>query len=73
MCRHTNSPNGIMEFLIVRITERLCGEGLAGPEYAMEFMGLSAAPLADMNPEQDSTREGGVAAGEGMQVLQHAS
>ena len=35
-------------------------------------MSLSAAPLAGMNPERDNAREGGVPAGEGTQVLQHA-
>ena len=61
-----------MEFLIARMAERLRDEGLADPEHAVEFMSLSAAPLAGMNPERDNAREGGVAAGEGTQVLQHA-
>ncbi len=54
------------------MAERLRDEGLADPEHAVEFMSLSAAPLAGMNPERDNAREGGVAAGEGTQVLQHA-
>ena len=72
MRHRTDSPNGIMEFLIARMAERLRDEGLADPEHAVEFMSLSAAPLAGMNPERDNAREGGVAAGEGTQVLQHA-
>ena len=72
MRHRTDSPNGIMEFLIARMAERLRDEGLADPEHAVEFMSLSAAPLAGMNPERDNAREGGAAAGEGTQVLQHA-
>ena len=72
MRHRTDSPNGIMEFLIARMAERLRDEGLADPEHAVEFMSLSAAPLAGMNPERDNAREGGVPAGEGTQVLQHA-
>ena len=72
MRHRTDSPNGIMEFLIARMAERLRDEGLADPEHAVEFMSLSAAPFAGMNPERDNAREGGVAAGEGTQVLQHA-
>ncbi len=59
MRHRTDSPNGIMEFLIARMAERLRDEGLADPEHAVEFMSLSAAPLAGMNPERDNAREGG--------------
>lgn len=46
MRHRTNSPNGIMELLIARMAERLRDEGLENPESAVEFMSLSAAPLA---------------------------
>ena len=72
MRHRTDSPNGIMEFLIARMAERLRDEGAADPERAAEFMSLSAAPLAGMNPERDNAGEGGAPAGEGTQVLQHA-
>ena len=72
MRHRTDSPNGIMEFLIARMAERLRDEGAADPEHAAEFMSLSAAPLAGMNPERDNAGEGGAPAGEGTQVLQHA-
>lgn len=45
MRRHPESPNGIMEFLIARMAERLRDEGEA------EFMSLSAAPLAGLDPD----------------------
>ena len=59
MRHRTDSSNGIMEFLIARMAERLRDEGLADPEHAVEFMSLSAAPLAGMNPERDNAREVG--------------
>ena len=46
MRHRTDSPNGIMELLIARMAERLRDEGLENPESAVEFMSLSAAPLA---------------------------
>jgi phosphatidylglycerol lysyltransferase len=49
MRHRTDSPNGIMEFLIARMAERLRDEGQANPANAVEFMSLSAAPLAGMN------------------------
>ncbi|RBP99846.1 bifunctional lysylphosphatidylglycerol flippase/synthetase MprF [Bifidobacterium xylocopae] len=51
MRHRTDSPNGIMEFLIARMAERLRDEG------QVEFMSLSAAPLAGMNPERDNQGE----------------
>ncbi|WEV76340.1 DUF2156 domain-containing protein [Bifidobacterium sp. ESL0800] len=48
MRHRTDSPNGIMEFLIARMAERLRDQGLADPANAIEFMSLSAAPLAGM-------------------------
>ena len=48
MRHRTDSPNGIMEFLIARMAERLRDEGEADPEHAVEFMSLSAAPLAGL-------------------------
>ena len=47
MRHRTDSPNGIMEFLIARMAERLRDQG------TVEFMSLSAAPLAGMDPDQD--------------------
>ncbi|KJY50419.1 Uncharacterized protein JF70_11130 [Bifidobacterium mellis] len=49
MRHRTDSPNGIMEFLIARMAERLRGQGTA------EFMSLSAAPLAGMDGGEDRT------------------
>lgn len=77
MRHRTDSPNGIMEFLIARMAERLRDEGQADPEHAVEFMSLSAAPLAGMNPERDNASgdagvTGTVAANDGVRVLQHA-
>lgn len=59
MRHRTDSPNGIMEFLIARMAERLRDEGLEHPECAVEFMSLSAAPLAGMNPQRDNADETG--------------
>ena len=47
MRHRTDSPNGIMEFLIARMAERLRDQGTA------EFMSLSAAPLAGMDSSED--------------------
>ena len=57
MRHRTDSPNGIMELLIARMAERLRDEGLEHPESAVEFMSLSAAPLAgiDENPLVENT------------------
>ncbi|BDR55012.1 membrane protein [Bombiscardovia apis] len=60
MRHRTDAPNGIMEFLIARMAERLRDEG------EVEFMSLSAAPLAGMNPERDNQGE------TTPQILQHA-
>ena len=49
MRHRTDSPNGIMEFLIARMAERLRDQGTA------EFMSLSAAPLAGMDSSEDRT------------------
>ena len=51
MRHRTDSPNGIMEFLIARMAERLRDQGTA------EFMSLSAAPLAGMDSSEDNTDE----------------
>lgn len=48
MRHRTDSPNGIMEFLIARMAERLRDQGQADPANAVKFMSLSAAPLAGM-------------------------
>lgn len=70
MRHRTDSPNGIMEFLIARMAQRLHDEGEADPQNAVEFMSLSAAPLAGMNPERDNVDENGNTS-EGMVILQH--
>ena len=54
MRHRTDSPNGIMELLIARMAERLRDEGLENPESAVEFMSLSAAPLAGIGENADS-------------------
>lgn len=51
MRHRTDSPNGIMELLIARMAERLRDEGLEHPESAVEFMSLSAAPLAGIDEQ----------------------
>ncbi|MFT9277848.1 MAG: DUF2156 domain-containing protein [Bifidobacterium sp.] len=51
MRHRTDSPNGIMEFLIARMAERLRDEGEKDPAHAAEFMSLSAAPLAGLGGE----------------------
>ncbi|KFI52433.1 bifunctional lysylphosphatidylglycerol flippase/synthetase MprF [Bifidobacterium biavatii] len=71
MRHRTDSPNGIMEFLIARMAERLRDEGLADPASAAEFMSLSAAPLAGMNPDRDNVDADG-RADTGTAMLQHA-
>ena len=71
MRHRTDSPNGIMEFLIARMAERLRDEGLEHPEAAAEFMSLSAAPLAGMNPDRDNVDESG-RTDTGTAMLQHA-
>ncbi|WP_420837535.1 bifunctional lysylphosphatidylglycerol flippase/synthetase MprF [Bifidobacterium aerophilum] len=71
MRHRTDSPNGIMEFLIARMAERLRDEGQADPDRAAEFMSLSAAPLAGMNPDRDNTDESGHT-DTGTAMLQHA-
>lgn len=55
MRHRTDSPNGIMEFLIARMAERLRDEGASDPEHAVEFMSLSAAPLAGMGEGRGKT------------------
>lgn len=54
MRHRTDSPNGIMEFLIARMAERLRDESLKNPERTAMFMSLSAAPLAGMNDIEQS-------------------
>ena len=71
MRHRTDAPNGIMEFLIARMAERLRDEGLEHPDAAAEFMSLSAAPLAGMNPQRDNTAPDGTMDA-GTAMLQHA-
>ncbi|RSX58141.1 bifunctional lysylphosphatidylglycerol flippase/synthetase MprF [Bifidobacterium samirii] len=71
MRHRTDAPNGIMEFLIARMAERLRDEGLEHPDVAAEFMSLSAAPLAGMNPQRDNTAPDGTMDA-GTAMLQHA-
>lgn len=54
MRHRTDSVNGIMEFLIARMAERLRDEG------DVEFMSLSAAPLAGMGDDPDRAEESAV-------------
>lgn len=54
MRHRTDSVNGIMEFLIARMAERLRDEG------KVRFMSLSAAPLAGMGGEKDGQGESAV-------------
>lgn len=64
MRHRTDSPNGIMEFLIARMAERLRDEGEADPAHAVEFMSLSAAPLAGMGQDAHGTADA--------EVIEHA-
>lgn len=64
MRHRTDSPNGIMEFLIARMAERLRDEGEADPQHAVEFMSLSAAPLAGMGKDGHGTAD--------TEVIEHA-
>lgn len=52
MRHRTDSPNGIMELLIARMAERLRDEGISNPDSAVEFMSLSAAPLAGIEEDE---------------------
>lgn len=54
MRHRPDSPNGIMEFLIARMAERLRDQGEADPANAVGFMSLSTAPLAGLNPDDGS-------------------
>lgn len=54
MRHRTDSVNGIMEFLIARMAERLRDEG------DVEFMSLSAAPLAGMGDDLEGSEESAV-------------
>ncbi len=56
MRHRTDSPNGIMEFLIARMAERLRDQGQTNPANAIEFMSLSAAPLAGMGEGRETSR-----------------
>lgn len=67
MRHRTNSPNGIMELLIARMAERLRDEGIENPELAVEFMSLSAAPLAGI--DENSLKENGE---QSANVINHA-
>ncbi|WP_207761064.1 bifunctional lysylphosphatidylglycerol flippase/synthetase MprF [Bifidobacterium simiarum] len=51
MRHRPESPNGVMEFLIARMAERLRDEGA-------EFMSLSAAPLAGISVMEFAARDG---------------
>ncbi len=56
MRHRPDSPNGIMEFLIARMAERLRDQGIDSPENAVSFMSLSTAPLAGLDDgESDKT------------------
>lgn len=64
MRHRTDSPNGIMEFLIARMAERLHEQCVEEPDQAPQFMSLSAAPLAGIG---DNTADP-----EDVAVLEHA-
>ncbi|MEK0306367.1 bifunctional lysylphosphatidylglycerol flippase/synthetase MprF [Bifidobacterium favimelis] len=66
MRHRTDSPNGIMEFLIARMAERLRDDG------SVEFMSLSAAPLAGMDPSEGEDEGVGYHRSQGTEFLQHA-
>ncbi|MBM6981010.1 MAG: DUF2156 domain-containing protein [Bifidobacterium thermophilum] len=64
MRHRTDSPNGIMEFLIARMAERLHEQCAEEPDNAPQFMSLSAAPLAGIG---DNTADP-----EDVAVIEHA-
>ncbi|MEJ5920797.1 DUF2156 domain-containing protein [Bifidobacterium thermophilum] len=64
MRHRTDSPNGIMEFLIARMAERLHEQCVEEPDSAPQFMSLSAAPLAGIG---DNTADP-----EDVAVIEHA-
>lgn len=64
MRHRTDAPNGIMEFLIARMAERLRDENAANPDEAVAFMSLSAAPLAGMDEHTDAQADN--------EIIEHA-
>lgn len=63
MRHRTDSPNGIMEFLIARMAERLQAQGESDASQRIEFMSLSAAPLAGLADDSNAA---------GSAVIKHA-
>lgn len=57
MRHRTDSPNGTMEFLIARMAERLRDQGRENPANAVDFMSLSAAPLAGMGVGREKPKD----------------
>lgn len=71
MRHRTDSPNGIMEFLIARMAQRMHDEGEQDPQHAVEFVSLSAAPLAGLDSASDATSDDHSNVS-GTTVLQHS-
>lgn len=57
MRHRTDSPNGIMEFLIARMAQRMHDQGVEDPDNQIEFVSLSAAPLAGLDSSADATSD----------------
>lgn len=51
------SYNGIMEFLIARMAQRMHDQGVEDPDNQIEFVSLSAAPLTGLHSETDATSD----------------
>lgn len=71
MRHRMDSPNGIMEFLIARMAQRMHDLGEENPNDAVEFVSLSAAPLAGLDSQEDATSDDNTNVS-GTIVLQHA-
>ncbi|MCB5628239.1 phosphatidylglycerol lysyltransferase domain-containing protein, partial [Bifidobacterium breve] len=50
----SGSYNGIMEFLIARMAQRMHDQGVADPSNQVQFVSLSAAPLTGLKNFTDA-------------------
>ncbi|WP_231129306.1 bifunctional lysylphosphatidylglycerol flippase/synthetase MprF [Bifidobacterium choloepi] len=71
MRHRTDSPNGIMEFLIARMAQRMHDLGESSPDEKVEFVSLSAAPLTGLDSSSDATSDDDSNVS-GTLILQHA-
>ncbi|EFA22554.1 bifunctional lysylphosphatidylglycerol flippase/synthetase MprF [Bifidobacterium gallicum] len=57
MRHRTDSPNGIMEFLIARMAQRMHDWDEDNPDQLIEFVSLSGAPLTGLDSPADATSD----------------